>query len=273
MEINSLEAKKICLVENLQKYNSIAVAFSGGVDSSFLLSMANIVSNGNVLAITAASPVHPEREKNAASKFVKDLGIEHILFYSNELNNRNFTANPKDRCYICKKIIFNDIIKIANKRGVDVVAHGANYDDLRDYRPGLRAADEMGIEAPLLKAEFTKDEIRFLSKEMGLSTWNKPAMACLATRIPYGTPITEDTLKMVEKAEVVLEDFGFPGSRVRCHGKVARLEIDITNVKKMFALEMREKIIKKLKEFGFLHIAVDLEGYVQGSMNRAINPE
>jgi uncharacterized protein len=179
-------------------------------------------------------------------------------------------ANPPDRCYTCKQLIFGEIIRIAASIGMERVAHGVNLDDLGDYRPGLKAAEEMGVVAPLAEAGLTKADIRALSRRMRLPTWNKPSMACLASRIPYGRPITPEALKMVEAAEEVLQRLGFYGCRVRHHGEVARIEVVPGDLKKTMHPEVRAEILESLRKIGFRHVAVDLEGYVQGSLNRAL---
>ena len=265
-----LEQKKNRLETLLKQYGALLVAFSGGVDSTFLLAVAHGLLKQNVLAVTAASPVHPSRETADAIAIAKDLGVEHIVVQAGEMNLPDFTANTKDRCYVCKKNILEDLLRIAEKRGIRHVAHGANVDDGSDYRPGARAAMEMGIVAPLNEAGLTKDEIRRLSKEMNLDTWNKPAMACLATRIPYGTEITAGALKMVEQAEDLMLKLGFGACRVRVHGGVARIEVRPENIERIADPSVRGQIVREFREIGFAHIAVDLEGYVQGSMNRTI---
>jgi uncharacterized protein len=186
------------------------------------------------------------------------------------MTDPGFIANPPDRCYTCKQLIFAEIIRIAASMGMKRVAHGVNLDDLGDYRPGLKAAEEMGVMAPLAEAGLTKADIRVLSRRMRLPTWNKPSMACLASRIPYGRPITPEALKMVEAAEEVLQRLGFYGCRVRHHGEVARIEVVPGDLKKAMHPEVRADILESLRTIGFRHVAVDLEGYVQGSLNRAL---
>ncbi len=265
-----LMQKKQHLLSIISGYDSLMVAFSGGVDSTFLLAVAYEALKKKVVAITAKSPVHPARENRAAAAFAKRLGIEHIIIASKEMNQPRFRANTKDRCYLCKQYVFEDILKIARARGIEYVAHGANIDDLKDFRPGFAAAQEMGVQAPLVDARLTKEEIRLLSKKMNLPTWNKPPMACLATRIPYGTPIKIDDLKMLEQAEDMLLQLGFDLCRVRLHGKVARIEVDPKEFTKMLDQEVRRRIVEKFRAIGFFHVALDLEGYQQGSMNRSL---
>jgi uncharacterized protein len=263
----AINQKKEHLLSIIKEYGSLLVAFSGGVDSTFLLAVARQVLKDNLVAVTSKSPVHPLREHQTATDFAKNLGVDHRIIQSREMSRPDFLMNNKDRCYICKKYLFEDLLKIARDKGIEYVAHGANIDDLQDFRPGFAAADEMGIKAPLVDAGLTKDDIRALSKEMNLATWNKPSMACLATRIPYGTPITKKALNIVEQAEYIILDLGFTACRVRLHGTTARIEVDSGEIEKMLDPGNRSAIIEKLKEIGFSHISVDLEGYRQGSMN------
>ncbi len=264
------EEKKHRLIELLKQFDALIVAFSGGVDSTFLLAMAKQVLGRRVVAVTAASPVHPERETDSAVQIAKDLDVEHIVIQADEMNLPEFTANTKDRCYVCKKHLLSAMFNIAREKGIEYVAHGANADDHLDYRPGARAADEAGVRSPLSEAGLTKDEIRGLSREMGLPTWNKPAMACLASRIPYGTLITRKALDMIDRAETVVSRLGFPGCRVRYHGSVARIEVNPEEIEKIMDKPVREAIGRELRTIGFSHVAVDIEGYIQGSLNRDI---
>jgi uncharacterized protein len=266
-KLSDLKEKKERLVSIINGFDSLVVAFSGGVDSAFLLAFAHKLLKKNVVAISATSPIHPSRETEYSKKFADNLGIKHILFKSREITHSGFMANKKDRCYICKKLLFEDILKIATDMGIATIAHGANLDDLDDFRPGLAAAKEMGAVAPLIDAGLTKDDIRLFSKDMNLSTWDKPAMACLATRIPHGTPLTQKALSMIEQAENTIIDLGFKTCRVRCHGKIARIEIDPVNFEKILNEKIRLVIKNKLKTLGFAYVALDMEGYVSGSMN------
>jgi uncharacterized protein len=262
--------KKKRLMAILKAYESLVVAFSGGVDSTFLLAATQEALGDRVTAVTADSPIHSRREIREALETAKALGVKHIVVPFAEMTAPGFAANPPDRCYSCKQIIFSEIIRIAASMGVERVAHGVNLDDLGDYRPGLKAAEEMGVVAPLADAGLSKADIRALSRRMGLATWNKPSMACLASRIPYGRPITPGVLKMVEAAEEILQGLGFSGCRVRHHGDVARIEMAARDVSRAARSAVRSQILKGLKDIGFTHVAVDLEGYVQGSLNRAL---
>lgn len=270
MNENHLAEKRDRLLSILKGYGALIVAYSGGVDSSFLLAMARKALNTNLIAVTAASPICPERETREAIDFAKSLGVEHIIIQSGIMHRTDFISNTKERCYVCKKYLIEEWLTIANQKGIQHVAHGANIDDLSDYRPGFAAAQEMGIKAPMVDARLTKNDIRRLSKQMNLTTWNHPPMACLATRIPYGTPITNKDLKMIEQAEQVLKTVGIKGCRVRVHDKVARIEVDAGDIERIIDQKTRSVIIEKLRKIGFSHVAVDLEGYCQGSMNRAL---
>jgi len=263
-----LNNKKNMLDLILKNFDSLMVAFSGGVDSAFLLAVAHEALGRKVVAITATSDIHPAKEREATIDFTKKLGIKHILLESKEMSCSDFVANSKDRCYICKKILFKDIFKIAAEMGIKNIVHGANTNDLKDFRPGLKAAHEFGVVAPLIDAKLAKDNIRLLSKEMHLAEWNKPAMSCLATRISYGTPITKQVLEMVEQSEDVLFDLGFIACRVRMHGNIARIEVNKEDFAKILDKRIRKIVISKFRTIGFSHIALDLEGYIQGSMNR-----
>jgi uncharacterized protein len=248
----------------------LLIAFSGGVDSTFLLAVAHEVLGNRVVAATATSATYPSQEKEEAIQFAKERGIKHVVFESDEVSLPDFSSNSPNRCYYCKKLLSRELQRIAKDRAIKHIALAANLDDLGDYRPGMKAAEEMGLIEPLIEAQLTKEEIRYLSKEMGLPTWDKPVMACLASRIPYGEPVTEDKLNMVEEAEAFLTEIGFRQCRVRHHGPVARIEVGKSEIPKILERDLRERVVKKFKEIGFLHISLDLEGYVTGSLNRAL---
>ncbi|MBW1706713.1 MAG: ATP-dependent sacrificial sulfur transferase LarE [Deltaproteobacteria bacterium] len=270
MDKNAAKQKMENLVHRLVDLDSLLVAFSGGVDSAFLLVMARQALGEKIIAATASSIIHPVRETEEAKDFVRERGISHVVFPSDELSIPGFAANGPDRCYICKRRLFQKLLEMAREKGIKHVAHGANLDDPADYRPGFRAAKEAGVIAPLIDAQLGKEDIRFLSKEMGLSTWDRPAMPCLATRFPYGSPITEENLKMVEDAESFLVEQGFKVVRVRHHGSVARVEIGRGELEKIMDEGLGKAIVEKFRKIGFEHVALDLEGYVSGSLNRAI---
>lgn len=264
--------KHEALKNYLKNLKSVAVAFSGGVDSTFLLKTAHDVLGGNVIAVTARSLSFPKRELDEASAFAAANGIEHIVVDSEELQIEGFSHNPKNRCYLCKKELFTKIREIAREKGMESVAEASNIDDNGDYRPGLLAVAELGIKSPLRETGFTKAEIRIISKELGLPTWNKQSFACLSSRFPYGEDITPDRLRKIDEAEQFLLDLGFHQVRVRFHGNLARIETDEAGFQKMLQPDMREKITNRFLKIGFTYISLDLRGYRTGSMNETLSP-
>jgi pyridinium-3,5-biscarboxylic acid mononucleotide sulfurtransferase len=270
MDIETVREKKQNLINMLKDMPSLLVAFSGGVDSAFLLAVAHEAMGDRVTAATADSITFPSRERQEAIEFAEMLSVKHIVFKSDESNIPEFVANNANRCYFCKKSLSRELMKITADRGIEKIAFAANIDDLGDYRPGIEAAREMGIISPLIDAELGKEEIRLLSKEMGLPTWDKPSMACLASRIPYGTSITVEMLRTVEAAEDFLFKMGFKQVRVRHHGPVARIEVAMADLSRFLEDDLREKIVERFKELGFKHVSLDLEGFVSGSMNRTL---
>lgn len=271
MTETSLQAKTRRLAEQLAAYERLAVALSGGVDSALLLAEAADVLGDNLLAVTARSPIHPPQEVDDAVRIAKILGVSHLVIDSDEMRQPAFLANPPERCYICKKHVFGGLLERVRKRGFKHLAHGANAEDLDDYRPGLKAARELGVVAPLMDVGFTKNEIREAAQRRGLPVWDKPAMACLATRFPYWTPITEKQVDQVREAEAVLAKEGFSGCRVRHHGDVARIEVPRERLSELIAAPLRQRVVDALRRIGFLHVCADLEGYTAGSMNRRLN--
>jgi uncharacterized protein len=273
MSINDiLKEKQNKLIKILKSYESIAVAFSGGVDSSLLLCIASeVLGTEKVLAVTADSIVFPPREYNEAADLCRKIGVRQITFKINQLDIEGFSDNPENRCYICKKSLMGQIRQIAMANGIIAVSEGSNADDTGDYRPGMQAIRELGIISPLQEADLTKDEIRRLLRERGIPNWNKQSYACLATRFVYGESIDEKRLNMVDQAEQTLIDMGFHQLRVRIHGDgyhpMARIEITLEEMDKMLDKNIRQTITEKFKEIGFSYITLDLCGYKTGSMN------
>lgn len=266
-----IENKLASLQKHLKELASVAVAYSGGVDSTFLLQVARNVLGDKVIAVTARSLTYPERELREAADFVRKMGIRHVVVTSEELSIEGFSDNPPERCYYCKRELLAKISEVAQKNNIRHVVEGSNFDDSGDYRPGMQAVRELGVGSPLKEAGFGKDDIRILSKKMGLPTWNKPSFACLASRFPYGQKITGDRLLVVDQAEQFLLDLGFRQVRVRHHGDVARIEVAATERDKFFDTGLLDRIYEKFRQLGFIYTAFDLKGYRTGSMNEVID--
>ncbi len=255
----------------LTQLGSVAVAYSGGVDSNFLLKVAKDTLGDNVVAVTIHALMHLSIEIKEAKEFANNFGVKHIVEEIKDFNVEKFLENGPKRCYYCKKSIFTKVKEIAKKNNIEHVLDGTNLDDLGDYRPGLKALEELNIVSPLKECNLTKNEIRVLSKKMNLSTYNKPAFACLATRIPYGTKINNDTLRMIEKGEKYLLELGFSQFRVRHHNDIARIEVEKSEMHKFFSNDILEKTDNKFKEIGFKYTTLDMNGYTTGSMNKALD--
>jgi uncharacterized protein len=267
-----LETKYKRLLAMIAGRGSAAVAFSGGVDSSFLCYAAVAALGKRAVAVTVVSPMLPQSERAWAARIARQTGIEHIYIEEREIDE-DVAANSGRRCYFCKKREFGRIMEEARKRGIDAVLDGSNRDDLSDYRPGLKALEELGVFSPLREAGLGKAEVRELSRRFALPTWDKPAFACLASRIPYGERIDRDKLARVEKAEDCLRSLGFRQFRVRSHGDVARIEVAPEERRRFFEDVLADQVSRALKSHGFLFVALELEGYVMGSLNRILKDE
>ena len=265
--LEKLEALKTYFAD----LGSAAVAFSGGVDSTFLLAVASDVLKDRVAAVTVSSCLIPVSELKEAEDFCRDREIRQIMIRTDPLQIEGFAENPPDRCYICKRSIFKEIMKAASENGLEYVVEGSNLDDADDYRPGMRAVTELGVKSPLKELGFTKSEIRAASEWLWLPTWNKPSLACLASRIPYGDVITKEKLEMVGKAEQILRDKGFTQLRVRVHGNLARIELMPDEFNLFMKEKNRSSINSAFKELGFEYVTLDTSGYRTGSMNEYLH--
>lgn len=267
MSVLSLEEKRAALLADLRACESLVVAFSGGVDSTFLAAMAREALGTAALAVTGLSPSVAQSERDQAAQLARRIGIAHEFVDTHEMDNPEYVANSPMRCFHCKDELYGVLGAVAARAGQATVVDGTNADDLGDWRPGRQAALQHGVRSPLAELGFTKAEIRQLSHELGLPTWDKPAMACLASRIPHGTPVTVEALDQVGAAEAVLRSLGLREVRVRHHGDVARIETDADGMAVVFAAENRDRVVRRLRNLGFKHVALDLAGYRQGSMN------
>ena len=266
------QQKKLAqLKEYIRGLGSLAVGFSAGVDSTFLLAVAHEVLGDRVIAVTGRDASVPEREIKEVKAFCEERGIRHIIYTMDPMKEEGYRKNGPDRCYFCKRGIYTEIRRIAEENGIEYMAEGSHMDDLGDYRPGLRAVEELSVKSPLREAKMTKADIRMLSKAMGLPTWSKPAYACLASRFVYGEEITEEKLKMIDQAEQFLIEHGFLEERVRMHGKIARIEVPAKDISRLAEDGIREKVYEFFKRIGFQFVTLDLRGYQMGSMNKTIN--
>ena len=265
------EEKYNKLNAELKSLGSALVAFSGGVDSTFLLKAAIDVLGDKVIAVTAKSLSFPERELAKAVEIAKILKVKHIIIESSELKNPAYKKNDLNRCYYCKSALFEELKKIALKENLNFILDGQNYDDIGDYRPGAKAAEEAGVRSPLKESAMTKNDIRVLSKSLGLPNWDSPSFACLASRIPYGTEINNDIISKIDILENFLLNLGFIQVRVRHHEKIARIEVAEEEMSKFDSADTRMQIVSEFKKKGYLYITLDLEGYKTGSMNKVLD--
>jgi len=259
------ELKKILL-----GMNKVLVAFSGGVDSTFLLKVARDVLGEKVMAVTASSETYPQEEIKEAKKLARKLNVRHLVIHTCELENPDFVNNPPQRCYFCKQELFTKLKEIAESESIPYVLDGANYEDTEDFRPGATAAQELGIRSPLKEAKLVKNEIRALSKNLDLPTWDKPSLACLSSRFPYYTEIDKKSLKQIGQAEELLKKLGFKQVRVRHHDHIARIEIETAEFPKIIKNRTKQKIVEDFKKLGYTYVSLDLAGYRTGSMNEPL---
>jgi uncharacterized protein len=262
--------KQKLLLARLRGLSSVLVAFSGGADSAYLAWAAHFALGEQALAVTALSPSFSAHDRRQATTFASETGLRHEFIETNEFENPLYVANQADRCYHCKVELFVQLASLRAARGFASVAYGVNTDDLQDFRPGHRAASEHGVVAPLLDAGLTKAEIRELSHRQGLATWDRPASACLASRVPYGMPVTVENLSRIEHAESVLRGFGFRQFRVRSYGELARIEIAPEELSRALHVEMVRALAESIQKVGFAYVTLDLQGYRQGSLNDAL---
>lgn len=265
-----LAGKAARLRDLLAGYRSVLIAFSGGVDSAYLAIAARDALGDRALAVTADSPSYPDTHRQLALTIARDFGLAHTMIQTGELERPEYRANPANRCYYCKDELYSHLASIARERGIDVVIDGNNADDRGDYRPGRQAAREHGVKSPLDEADLTKDDIRELARAAGLESWNEPASACLSSRIPYGSEVTDERLRQIERAEQIVRDLGFRIFRVRHHDTVARLEIARSEMPRALDPDINATLVASLKALGYQYVSLDLQGYRLGSLNEAL---
>ena len=266
-----LQDKRLNLESRIFKLESAVVAFSGGIDSTLVLAVANKVLSGRVLAVTAKSDSVPKRELHAAQELTQALGIKHKIIRTEEMSSPNYLKNPVNRCFYCKSELYAKLAIVSSQYKITNILNGINLDDLGDHRPGITAAKEAGIISPLVESELNKQDVRNLARDMGLSNWEKPALACLSSRIPYGQPVTAKKLSMIDEAEEVFLEEGFQEVRVRHYGDMARIELLKTEIPSLMRNGLYEKTMNRLKKIGFQKVTIDPEGYRSGSLNEALD--
>jgi uncharacterized protein len=267
---SELAARERRLHDRLASFDSVIVAFSGGVDSAYLAWAATQILGPAALCITADSPSYPDHHRQLAIRIAREFGLHHEFVRTSEMERPDYRANPVDRCYHCKHELYTVLTELADARGITAIVDGSNADDRSDYRPGRKAAREFGVRSPLDDADLSKADIRELSRTAGLPTWDEPASACLSSRIPYHSEVTSEKLQMIERAESVLRDLGFRVCRVRHHDTLARLEFGRDEMDRAFDPDVREQIVRELRALGYQHVAIDLQGYRMGSLNEGV---
>ncbi len=269
-DVKALRAKRARLERVLRGYKSILIAFSGGTDSTFLLAAAReVLPIDKILAVTAVSATYPRQELIFSKKIARKLGVKHLVIETVEMDNPQFQCNPVNRCYFCKSELFSELKDLAAKNKLNVVADAGTVSDAEDFRPGSLAKKELGVRSPLIEAGFSKDDVRLLSRRLGLETWDKPSLACLASRIPYGTHISGELLSRIHRSELCIQQLGFRQVRVRHHGDLCRIEVPPEDIARLAAL--RSRIVDKLRRLGYNYITIDAQGYRTGSMNESLS--
>lgn len=272
MDYTELDQKERALRQYLESLGSVMVAFSGGVDSAYVAYVASQVLGDRALAVTAVSPSYPAAHQRDAVRFVERFGLRHVFINTEEMNDPHYRSNPANRCYYCKSELYSKLAPLAQERGFAAICDGVNVDDLGDFRPGRQAAKEAGVLSPLVECGITKAGVRELSRRAGLPTWNKPASACLSSRIPYGMEVTVEKLNVIEQGEDILRELGFKIFRVRHHGDIVRLEFGQEELPRAMTVEMAERLTREFKALGFKYVTLDLEGYRTGALNEALKP-